>query len=71
MMDYTHFMTAQHEHREMGRQRPAAEGIRIETAGPLRRGLTGLGGLLVAVGHRLQGPAEPLRAQTNGAGSGD
>jgi hypothetical protein len=54
MLDYTTLRIAQQEYSELAR-RPAAEGIRIEEAGPLRRGLVRLGGLLVMVGHRLQG----------------
>lgn len=71
MLDYTTFRIAQHEYRELSQPRPAAEGIRIETAGPLRRGLAGLGGLLVAVGHRLQGPVGPVGAQSAVVSSGD
>lgn len=71
MVDYTSFMIAQKEYSELTQQRPVAEGIRVYEAGPVRRGLVGLGGLLVTVGHRLQGPAGPVSARPSAEGSGD
>ncbi len=71
MLDYTTFRIAQQEFSEVTRRRPVAEGIRIAEAGPLRRGLVGLGGRLVAVGQRMQGPAGPVSARAVEAGSGD
>jgi hypothetical protein len=71
MVDYTRFMVAQKEYAELAQSRPVEEGIRVYEAGPVRRGLVGLGGLLVAVGHRLQGPAGPVSARPTEAGSGD
>ena len=70
MLDYTTFRIAQQEYSEVTRRRPVAEGIRISEAGPLRRGLVGLGGMLVAVGQRLQGPTA-VSARVVEAGSGD
>lgn len=71
MLDYTTFRIAQQEYSEVTRRRPVVEGIRVDGAGPLRRGLVGLGGLLVAVGQRMQGPTGPVGARAVEAGSGD
>ena len=57
MLDYTTFRIAQQEYSELARRQSVAEGIRVTEAGSLRQGLVRLGGLLVMVGHRLQGAA--------------
>jgi hypothetical protein len=71
MLDYTTFRIAQQEYSEVTRRRPAAKRIRTAEAGTLRRGLVGLGGLLVAVGQRLQGQTGAVSARATIAGSGD
>lgn len=68
MLDYTTFRIAQQEYSELAQRRPVAEGIRIDATGPLRRGLAGLGSLLVAAGQRLQGP---VIARSTAVNSGD
>jgi hypothetical protein len=68
MVDYTSFMIAQKEYGELAQRRPVAEGICVYEAGPVRRVLASLGGLLVTVGHRLQGPAAPANARPTAAG---
>jgi hypothetical protein len=71
MLDNTTFRIAQQEYSELARRRPVAEGVRIEEVGILRRGLVHLGGLLVAAGQRLQGPAGPVSTRSTAVGSGD